>query len=41
MWEDHHDDLHREYMVMMDERLACQDEVVDNLQLQNDHLAQL
>jgi hypothetical protein len=41
MWEDHHDDLHREYMVMKDERPACQDEVVDNLQLQNDYLAQL
>jgi hypothetical protein len=41
MWEDRHADLHRKYKVMMDERLSCQREVIDNEELKNEYIDQL
>ena len=40
-WKDEHDNLHREYLVAMDKRLACQDKEIDGLQLRNDYIKQL
>ena len=41
MWKDQHDNLHREYMVVMDKRLACQDKAIANMTLQLDYIEQL
>jgi hypothetical protein len=41
MWEDRHADLHRKYKVMMDERLSCQREMIDNEELKNEYIDQL
>jgi hypothetical protein len=41
MWEDRHADLHRKYMAMMDERLSCQREVIDNEELKTNILTSL
>jgi hypothetical protein len=41
MWEDRHADLRRKYKVMMDERLSCQREVIDNEELKNEYIDQL
>jgi hypothetical protein len=39
--ENAHADLHRKYLVMMDERLSCQHKVIDNSVLQKDYIEQL
>jgi hypothetical protein len=41
MWEDRHADLHRKYKAMMDERLSCQREVIDTVELKNKYIEQL
>ena len=41
MWEDRHADLHRKYKAMMDERLSCQREVIDNEELKTNILTSL
>jgi hypothetical protein len=41
MWEDHHDNLHREYMVEMKDQGKWQDKAIDNVVLQLDYIEQL
>jgi hypothetical protein len=38
MWEDHHDNLHREYIVVMKEQGKDQDKAIDSLVLQLDYI---
>jgi hypothetical protein len=40
VWEDRRADLHRKYEVMMDERLSCQREVIDNEELKKKYIDQ-